>query len=126
MAPSPLILLTLVAITSLIGFYFAYQYSKRFRTFSWKEYAVLVIATIISVVPIMVTYGKSTLLLFALSILFGLTLEHLVGYLLHKSLKRHIWRYYRFTLGGYTSLLIAPFWGMAGLFFFLLSKTLGL
>jgi|GEM_PF-1943548 len=123
---SPSALLALVAIVTALAFFFAYEHGKRFRRFSWEEYATLAIASLVAIVPIFVIYGEPVLVLFFVSIALGLFMEHVIGYLLHKSLKRHVWRYYRLTIGGYTSLLIAPFWGMAGLFFFLLSKTIGL
>lgn len=123
---SPIILLGIVSLTTVLSFFLAYEHGKKEKKFSWVEYALLALSAILATVPVALTYGLRILLLFGISIVLGMLMEHVIGFLCHKTLKRHIWRYYRYTLGGYTSLLIAPFWGMAGVFFFLASKVLGL
>jgi uncharacterized membrane protein len=122
---TPLVLLAVVATITALGFMLACEHGKQFRRFSWEEYSVLSATVFVAIVPMLAIYGWGILTLFFVSVAVGMCAEHICGYVFHRSLKRHMWRYYRFTLGGYTSLLVAPFWGMAGVFFFLLSKIVG-
>lgn len=52
--------------------------------------------------------------------------ELVVGFVYHKTLNRRLWQYNRLSVGGYTSVLSIPMWGIAGVVFWALSKLLGL
>jgi uncharacterized membrane protein len=72
-------------------------------------------------------YGLKILDLFLKSAIIGFLLEYVSGYSYHKTLNRQLWKYDRFAVGGgYTSWLTLPMWGVAGIIFWLLSKSVGL
>lgn len=119
-------MLALTGIIVTVGLSVAVAFAKGRRRFSWIEYILLASIPLVTLVPVFMRYGVGVLGLFIASIIIGLFFEHILGYVFHRTLKRHMWRYYRMTWGGYTSLLVAPFWGMAGIFFFLLAKAFGL
>lgn len=121
----PVYLLLLVSVIFAFGLFVAHQTGREEKRFTWHEYLILAGIPFITLIPVWLTYGAKALVLFLASAVIGLVVEHVMGYIFHTSLKRHLWRYYRFTWGGYTSLLIAPFWGMTGVFFFLLAQAIG-
>lgn len=123
MTIAPEALLVIVALSTMVGFYAVYLYGKETRAFKWHEYLFFVLVAFIPLIPMGMVYDSRIYVLFVVSIVLGLLLEHVIGYLYHRTLNRRLWRYYKYTIGGYTSLLVAPFWGMAGIFFFLLGEV---
>ncbi len=123
---SPIVLLVFAAASTAVGFLAAYEYGKSTKAFKWSEYCFLVVVGLIAPALVMWTYGERVILFFFTSIVVGMCMEHLIGYLYHKTLNRRLWRYFKYTIGGYTSLLVAPFWGMAGIFFLLLGQVFGI
>ena len=71
-------------------------------------------------------FGSKIVLLFVKSAIIGIVLEYGLGIVYHKTLNRRLWSYDKFSLGGYTSWLTIPMWGVAGVIFWLIGKTVGL
>ncbi len=108
-----------------MGFYGVYLYGRDTRAFRWDEYGLLVVAAVIPLGVIYATFGPKIIGFYIASIFVGLAVEFLMGLVFHKTLNRRMWTYHRYTAGGYTSLLVAPFWGMAGILFVLLGRVFG-
>lgn len=100
-----------------MGFYLAYLYGRKTKRFRWSEYiATLFIPTLF--IFIQAHYiGVQILYLFFVSCVAGFLLEYIVGLTYHKTLNQRLWTYKRLSVGGYTSLLSIPIWGVAGVVF---------
>jgi hypothetical protein len=108
------------------GFYIAYLYGRHTKQFRWREYMVLIAAPLICVGYLIYLDGVKVLELFLISGVVGLMMEYGMGRSYHKTLNRRLWTYNRYSLGGYTSWLVLPLWGIAGVIFWLLSTKIGL
>ncbi|MBI4709185.1 MAG: hypothetical protein HY764_03220 [Candidatus Portnoybacteria bacterium] len=111
---------------SLLGFYLAYLYGRRTKKFRWSEYIAIIITPFIFVLALAYFVDIKILGLFAISAVVGFSLEYLCGLTYHKTLNRRLWRYERFSVGGYTSLLTIPMWGISGVIFWFLGKLIGI
>ncbi len=67
--------------------------------------------------------GFSLIYLFLLFCLLGTAAEWFLGLVFHRILGHRMWRYYKYSLGTYTSLLAIPFWGMGGVLFWLVMRV---
>ncbi|MCI0597829.1 hypothetical protein L0Y34_02030 [Candidatus Parcubacteria bacterium] len=126
MTLTPFLILLAVLVIMIVGFYAAYRHASHQGPFRLSNYLWLATVPFLTLVPVWYVYGIGAVYFFVISIVAGMSMEHSIGVVLHKTLGRHLWRYYRCTVNGYTSLLVAPFWGMAGLLFFLLAKMFAL
>ncbi len=103
--------------------YFKYTGKKLKKYhFSWSKYFCLLIPIIIAVVLYTIKFSASIVIVFLLFSLIGTFLEWLIGYLYHAIMGQRLWTYHRKSIGGYTSLLSIPLWGLAGVLFWLLAK----
>ncbi|MCK5285659.1 MAG: hypothetical protein KAJ58_00315 [Candidatus Pacebacteria bacterium] len=117
--------LTLIIIV-IIGFYLAYLYGRKTKTFKWNEYIALVIPPTLIVVFYLYLEGINIIKLYFISAIIGSILEYCLGLAYHKTLNKRLWTYNKLTKNGYTSLLSIPFWGAAGILFWRLSVIVGL
>jgi len=113
-------------IICFIGFFLAYLYGRNTIRFYWREYIAIIFLPILCVVYLVIFIDWRILNLFLLSALVGFMLEYIIGLTYHKTLNRRLWKYKRLSVGGYTSLLTLPIWGVAGIIFWMLAKTLNL
>lgn len=125
-ASNTLTLMLLCAGLTAGGFYLAYLYGRRTRAFRWREYVALVSAPIVCCLALYFVYGIEIIYLFVASMFVGFALEYSIGLAYHKVLNKRLWTYDRLSVGGYTSLLSIPMWGIGGVIFFMLAKTVGL
>jgi uncharacterized membrane protein len=122
-----IILLGIIFIfIDLLGFYLAYLYGRHTKIFRWSEYAAIIIFPIIGVFIFAFIFDFRILSLFIISCLAGFSLEYIIGLTYHKTLNRKLWEYKRLSVGGYTSLLSIPMWGVVGVTFWFLGKIVGL
>lgn len=89
---------------------------------SLGRYIFLLIAPMLAFLYTTTKLGYSPILVFAVFAVIGTLLEYLVGYAYHRVVGVRLWTYYRWSFGGYTSLLSTPLWGMLGLLTWLLAK----
>ena len=109
-----------------IGFYLAYQYGKKTTEFKWSEYFATLILPFMGLILLIYYEGIQILWYYFLCCFAGNFVEHIGGYGLHKVLGHRLWTYHRLTIGGYTSLLSWPYWGMIGIVFLSLYKLINL
>ena len=115
-----------LSLVSLIGMFLAYLYGRKVEKFRWSEYVLLLIAPVGGCFALTFLYGIRIVYMFVLSAVVGFIFEYSVGLIYHKTLNRRLWNYSRYSVGGYTSWLTLPMWGVAGIVFWLLSASLGL
>jgi len=113
-------------IVTLVGFYLAYLYGHKTRKFRWSEYIAIFIWPFLFVIYLAYSYDYKILTMFLVSCFVGTILEFLLGLAYHKTLNKRLWTYDRLGIGGYTSWLSVPMWGIGGVVFWFLGKTLGL
>lgn len=111
---------------SLLGMYFSILYGRKTKAFRWSEYIALVSVPVVCSLGLAYFFGPNVIALFIKSAIIGLILEYCLGSAYHKTLNKRLWTYERFNLGGYTSWLTIPMWGVAGVIFWLISKSVGL
>ena len=121
------LLLSLVfAFVSSLGFYLAYKYGYRARKFKLKNYVLMMIAPTACCLALTFFFCWRIIELFFYSAVVGTVLEYGVGVVFQKIFHRNLWTYERFSIGGHTSYLSIPIWGVAGIVFWLLAKTIAL
>ena len=118
--------LIFLLIISFIGACIAYFYGRKTNHFKWSEYLLLLCAPIGASIYLMGVHGVQLFYLFAISALIGFCLEYTLGFFYHKVLGERLWTYGKHNVGGYSSLLTFPMWGVAGIVFWLIAKSVGL
>lgn len=122
-----LILLGIVYfLVTFVGFFLAYLYGRKTRQFRWSEYVAIIIWPLLFVIILAYYVETKILVLFMVSAFVGFILEYVLGFVYHKTLNRRLWHYDKFSVGGYTSWLAIPIWGIAGVIFWFLAKIVGL
>ncbi len=111
---------------SIIGIYLAYLFGKKTKKFRWSEYIAILFIPVIGSLSLSYFYGKEVVYLFFISSIIGFILEYMIGLAYHKTLNKRLWTYDRLSVHGYTSLLTFPMWGVAGIVFWLISRSIGL
>lgn len=112
----------LLLVVSLGGIFGAYLFGRRTKRFRWSEYIALLSAPVLGSLSLSYFYGRGIIYLFLISSIVGFVLEYSLGFAYHKTLNKRLWTYDRYPVGGYTSLLTFPMWGVAGIVFWLLIK----
>ncbi|MBI4086734.1 hypothetical protein HY416_01995 [Candidatus Kaiserbacteria bacterium] len=114
-------------LASSLGVYIAYLYGRNTKKFRWSEYVVFISVPVVGCLSLGYIYGAKIIQFFIASAIVGFFLEYVVGLAYNKILNRHLWYYSRLKVGnGYTSLLVIPMWGVAGVLFWLLAQNVGL
>jgi hypothetical protein len=109
-----------------VGMFLAYLYGRKTKQFRWREYFALIGAPVIGCLGLSYYYGPSVIYFFFASSVVGFLMEYLIGRAYHKTLNSRLWTYGKYHVGGYTSLLALPMWGVAGVVFWLVSQLIGL
>ena len=109
-------------IISLLGFCLAYLYGHKSKKFYWSKYWLMLAGPILCALILAYFEGLKIIQLFILSSVVGFSLEYVLGFSYHKIFNSRLWIYERFSVGGYTSFLTLPVWGVAGIVFWFLVK----
>jgi hypothetical protein len=109
-----------------LGFFGAWLYGRKTQEFRWSEYAALMATPNVLVAFYAFFINAQIIRLYLISAVVGFALEYLLGFAYHKVLNKRLWTYSYANLGGYTSLLTFPMWGVAGVVFWFLGKMAGL
>jgi uncharacterized membrane protein len=116
----------ILILVTLMGFYLAYLYGRRTKKFRWREYIAIIILPIISIFIFAYFIEIKIISFFLISSFLGFIWEYLVGLIYHRIFDERLWTYNRLNIHGYTSLLVIPLWGIAGVLCWFLSKMVGL
>ena len=114
-----------LAAVAIAGMYLAYLYGRQVKRFRWSEYVALLATPVGICAYIAYVHGIKIVYLFVSSMVVGFLLEFSLGLAYHKTLNKRLWSYSRNSVGGYTSWLTLPMWGVAGIVFWLLSTMIG-
>jgi len=120
------VLFWIISLATLIGIYAACRYGRKTKQFRWIEFWALLAPPIIWSFALAYFYGTDIFALFAASMVVGIVLEYGLGRAYHQTLNKRLWTYTRYSIGGYTSWLTLPMWGVAGVIFWSLGKVIGL
>lgn len=120
------IVVLILAIVSIGGFVGAYLFGRKTKNFRWSEYIALLAAPVFGSLSLSYFYGVKIIYLFLISSVVGFILEYSVGLAYHKTLNKRLWTYDRYSVGGYTSFLTFPMWGVVGIIFWLISRYIGI
>lgn len=91
--------------------------------FSYYRYLLLILFPLLAVLYIYQIHGIKVVYIYLSFALFGTILEWLVGFSYQMTVGEKLWEYFKLPLiGGYTSFLGIPLWGMAGVMFWLLTR----
>ena len=121
-------IITFSILFMVLGFYLAYLYGRNTTQFRWSEYVALMCAPTIVVFIEAYLIDIRILTLYLASAMLGFVLEFFLGFAYHQVLNRKLWVYdsQAYAVGGYTSWLTLPMWGVAGVIFWTLAKVVGL
>jgi uncharacterized membrane protein len=115
-----------IILMDLAGFYLAYLYGHRTKNFLWRKYLAILAFPIAGVFIFSVLINIKVLILFVISSLVGFAFEYIIGLTYHKTIHEKLWSYGRLNINEYTSLLSVPFWGIAGIVFWLIVELISL
>jgi len=90
--------------------------------FSWSKYLAYILYPIVLTIYLHFKLDKSLLGIFLGFSLFGLIGEWTLGFVYHKLMGQRLWTYHKYSIGKYTSFLVLPLWGGAGVIFWFFSK----
>lgn len=110
---------------SIVGFFLAYLYGRKTTDFRWSEYLAMIAAPLVFIVVASIYLDKRIFSMFLISSAIGFLAEGIIGFTYDKILGKRLWTYNRLSVGGYTSYLSIPLWGVAGVIFLFVSKLIG-
>ena len=85
--------------------------------FSWWRYTLFFGVPLVTVATVLFSfkYEHSALAMFVWFAVVCTFMEWLVGFTYHRVVGKRLWTYDKFNIGGYTSWLSVPIWGILGL-----------
>lgn len=113
----------LEVVFSKIYFHLTRKHYKKHH-YSLGKYLFLLTMPIIALILVTYWQGITIPKIFFIFALLGPTLEWTVGFSYYMIVGERLWTYHRYAINKHTSLLSIPFWGLAGVLFLLLAKTL--
>jgi len=111
--------------TALVIEYLLLNLTNRLRgnstsqVFTFQRYFYYLSLPILIILYYLRDLGSNIALIVLAFAFFGTLAEWIIGYSYHRIVGSRLWTYHRLALGGYTSLLSFPLWGLAGLIFYL-------
>jgi hypothetical protein len=88
--------------------------------FSFGRYLLLILFPLIACAIILSKEGWELVSIFIAFAVLGTALEWFVAFGYHKIMGQRLWTYHRYSITKYTSFLVIPFWGVAGIFAWLI------
>lgn len=99
--------------------HFTKKHLKEYH-FELARYIFLLLPPLLATLLIIFNFGHTPAIIFIIFALIGPVLEWLLGWTYHNFLGTRLWTYHKLNILGYTSWLTIPFWGFAGITFWLL------
>lgn len=115
--------LTIEAVFTQFHYLLFRKHFKQYH-FKFSRYLFYLLFPIIAIVYSLIYTGSTIIYIFLIFSVVGTALEWLAGFTYHMVVGQRLWTYHRFSIGGYTSLLSIPLWGLGGVFFWLLQKII--
>lgn len=126
---SPLLKLIIFLLVIVIGvgieiilskIYFRSHGKHQVVHFKLSRYFFLFLTPFLGVVLMSYIADSSVWKFFFIFMILGTILEYCVGYSYQKVVGQRLWKYNKYSLGGHTSLLAVPLWGLCGVLVYLL------
>lgn len=92
--------------------------------FTLGKYFYLLLFPFIATIVLINQEGMSILQVFFLFSALGTIFEWLIGYSYNKIVGSRLWTYHKYSINGHTSFLSIPLWGLAGILFWLIEKSM--
>lgn len=96
--------------------------SVRTDHFRFSRYLWYIVFPLVLTLLFVHVSGGGLWVVFIVGCAVGTILEWLIGWSYHGVVGQRLWTYHRYSLGGYTSVLSVPIWGMAAVLFALLGR----
>lgn len=95
--------------------------NKPYRSYhySFGKYLYFLLFPVVTILYFTAGSNENLLAIFVSFALLGTLAEWIIGFFYHKIVGQRLWTYHRYSIGGYTSFLSLPMWGLAGLIFYL-------
>ncbi len=116
------------ALFEALVFYLHRRITKKvYKTyrFSMARFLGLLSFPLLASLAIVLMTGFQLLTVFLVFAVVGTVLEWIFGFCYLQVVGQRLWTYHRFPISGHTSLLSVPFWGIAGIMFWLLVRAFG-
>ncbi len=110
-----------VTIASLLAMCLVDFFVSPRRTFRTSRLLMLLVVPVLGCLGLTYFFGTTFVVFFFASCLVGTMFEYVFGFAFHRVLGEHFWKYDRMSIGGYTSVLAPPLWGVGGSIFFVLA-----
>ena len=89
--------------------------------FLLSRYVMVLVTPLAAILVVASSAGWVLLNIVVVFAFMGTFLEWLIGWAYHHIVGQRLWTYHRYSIGGYTSLLSVPLWGLCGGLFWLLA-----
>lgn len=101
-------------------------YNRHFKEYHFKfsRYLFYLLFPTLAIIFSFIYTSSTVIYIFLIFSLVGTALEWLAGFAYHMVVGQRLWTYHRFSIGGYTSFLSLPLWGLGGILFWLLQKLI--
>ncbi len=99
--------------------------NKKHRRVHFQLSRYIFLLTMPTIATLIMTYlaGLSVLKFFVSFAILGTLLEYCIGYSYQAIVGQRLWKYYRYSINGHTSLLSIPLWGLCGVLIYLIATT---
>jgi hypothetical protein len=91
--------------------------------FKVSRYLFLLCVPMVGIILMSYLVGLSVWKFFFIFMVLGTTLEYCIGFSYKVIVGQMLWKYNKYTINGYTSLLAVPLWGLCGVLVYLLVKS---
>ena len=115
---------TMLFLGFVASMIFLAKYGPHIHSFKLSNYLIMMLPPTVFVLGVIFLRDISILYIYVISAIAGLGAEYAFGKIYHVMMGRRLWEYWKYSIGGYTSLLSLPLWGFAGVFFYLLGTVL--
>ncbi|MBI3558975.1 hypothetical protein HY085_01135 [Candidatus Gottesmanbacteria bacterium] len=101
-------------------------FKKKHKThyFPVSKFLYFLIFPLISILFVASQLQIPIILGFLIFSIVGTTAEYFLGYSFYQIVGRKLWTYHTYPIGGYTSWLSVPLWGVGGIIFWLISRLI--
>lgn len=123
---SPLSQFIALGVVTGISFIIAIIHGRGSVARYWSTYVLMIGIPVAAALSLSLAYGTQVFWLFLCSGAVGFVLEFVLGFSYKRAFGERLWTYNRFQVAGHTSLITPPIWGLAGIVFWLLGRTVGL
>ena len=102
------------------------KYGPHLHSFRLPNYLLILALPTLAVLILAVLVDIRVVWVYVASALLGTAGEYSFGRMYHVMMGVRLWKYWKYSIGGYTSWLVMPLWGCAGVLFYVLGQAVAL